>query len=85
MSRDAVTYLIVDNTTTTIKMYEPTFCLNRIVTIKKTVNTTTTIKIIIDGAGLIDGQTSITITDYLASVQLQSDGTNYWILYRYKN
>lgn len=85
MSRDAVTYLIVDNTTTTIKMYEPTFCPNRIVTIKKTVNTTTPIKIVIDGAGLIDGQTSITITDYLASVQLQSDGTNYWILYRYKN
>ncbi|WP_343670658.1 hypothetical protein [Chitinophaga sp.] len=85
MDRDAVTYLIVDATTTTIKMYEPSFCPNRIVTIKKTVNNSTPVKIVIDGAGLIDGGTSITITDYLASVQLQSDGTNYWILYRYKN
>lgn len=85
MARDAVTYLIVDATTTTIKMYDPSFCPNRIVTIKKTVNNTTPVKIMIDGAGLIDGAASITITDYLSSVQLQSDGTNYWILYRYKN
>lgn len=85
MARDACTFMVKDAALTQLKLYEASFCPERVITIKKAINASNVITISIDGAGKIDNANTITLTDYLGAVQLQSDGTNWWILYRYKN
>ncbi len=85
IDRACYTYLIKDATTRTLLLYEPSINPYRIVTIKKIINNSNAITIKIDGAGSIENGPSITLTDPLSSVQLQNDGTNWWILSKMGN
>jgi len=86
INRDTYTTLINESVTRTLHIPRADVAASRIIVIKKVINNSNAITLDVeDGAGLIDNQTSVTLTSYLSSITLQSDGTNWWILSRLGN